>query len=68
MVKEIYPSSYECACGYQLDFCERTIRDIKRMSERKQQRLMADDEKHVVVFAQGRAVDIQCPTSRKNRS
>src|SRR4029434_321449 len=46
MVKEIFPSSYECACGYQLDFCDRTIRDLKRMSERKQQRLIADDEKH----------------------
>ena len=61
MVTEIFPSSYKCTCGYQLDFSERTIRELKRVSGTKGQRLIADDEKHAVVFAQGKAVEIQCP-------
>ena len=62
MVTEIFPSFYECACGYQQDFCERTIRELKRMSATKRQRLIAEDEKHVVVvFAHGKAAEIQCP-------
>ena len=61
MINEIFHSSDECACGYQLDFSERTIRELKRMSATKRQRLIADDEKHVVVFAQGKATEIRCP-------
>ncbi|HXU38678.1 MAG TPA: hypothetical protein VN937_20145 [Blastocatellia bacterium] len=68
MIREIDFSSYQCVCGFRLNFCERTIREIKHLSKRKRQRLIADDHRHVVVFAQERAVDIECPTGGKNEN
>ena len=35
MPKEIFPSSFECDCGHQSDFSERTVRDMKAMSQKK---------------------------------
>jgi hypothetical protein len=68
MIEEIDFSSYHCSCGYRLNFCERTIREIKHLSKRKPQRLGADDHKHVVVFAQGRGVEIECPNDGKKEN
>jgi hypothetical protein len=61
MAKEICPSSYVCDCGYQCDFFENTVREMKQLSARRPQRLGADDGRHVVVFDQGRMVDLICP-------
>lgn len=63
MIREIYPSSYLCDCGYQADFFERTVASLKQLSRQKRRRvrLGCDDDKHVVVFADGEAVDVLCP-------
>jgi Cft2 family RNA processing exonuclease len=61
MPKEIYPSSYLCDCGYQSDFCENTVTEMKQASMRRQQRLGSDDGKHVVVFNGGEMTAVWCP-------
>jgi len=62
MPKDIFPSSFECNCGHQSDFCENTVREMKAMSQRKKVYL-ADSapEEHTIVFYRGKLVEIQCP-------
>ncbi len=62
MPKEIFPSSFECDCGHQSDFSERTVREMKTMS-RKKMVYLADSasEEHTMVFHRGKLVEIQCP-------
>src|SRR2546427_5426615 len=62
MPKEIFPSSFECDCGHQSDFSERTVRELKAMSQKKKVYL-ADSapEEHTIVFHRGKLVEIQCP-------
>src|SRR2546428_7968341 len=62
MPKEIFPSSFECDCGHQSDFSERTVRELKAMSQKKKVHL-ADSapEEHTIVFYRGKMVEIQCP-------
>src|SRR5713226_4212001 len=62
MPKEIFPSSFECDCGHQSDFSERTVREMKTMSQKKKVYL-ADSapEEHTIVFHRGKMVEIQCP-------
>jgi hypothetical protein len=62
MPKEIFPSSFVCDCGHQSDFSERTVRELKAMSQRKKVYL-ADSapEEHTIVFHRGKLVEIQCP-------
>jgi len=80
MSKEIFPSSFECDCGHQSDFSERTLRELKAMSQKKKVYL-ADSapEAHTIVLYRGKLVEIQCPkhpsrcatkpsTSRKSTS
>jgi len=59
MAIELFPSSFRCDCGQELDFFENTIRDIKKMSKKKRVRL--GEGKHTVVFYKGEAVEIFCP-------
>jgi len=65
MPKEICFSSYVCDCGHQIDFSENTVSEVKQKSKRKRQWLIetCDDraEEHVVVFNDGKMVDILCP-------
>jgi hypothetical protein len=65
MPKEISFSSFLCDCGYQIDFSENTVREVKQKSKRKRQWLMetCDDpaKEHVVVFEGGEMVDVLCP-------
>ena len=35
MAKEIFPSSFKCDCRRELDFFERTVREMEKMSRRK---------------------------------
>jgi hypothetical protein len=44
MAVEIYPSSFRCDCGQELDFFENTIRDMKKMSKYKRVRLGEEDQ------------------------
>jgi hypothetical protein len=62
MLKEIFPSSYECDCGHQAHFFENTIREMKAMSLKKKIYLgdSAPDE-HTIVFYKGEMVDVICP-------
>ena len=66
MPKEIFPSSYRCDCGYQSDHFENTIRELKQMSIRSQQRLGSDDGEHVVVFSGGEMTAMWCPKVGKD--
>src|SRR4030095_3701407 len=61
MPKEIFPSSFECDCGHQSDFSERTVRDIKAMSQKKKVYL-ADSApgEHTIVFYRGKLGEIKC--------
>ena len=59
MAIEIFPSSFRCDCGKELDFSEGTIRAMKRMSNQKRTRL--GDAKHTIIFDKGEAVEIHCP-------
>jgi hypothetical protein len=62
MPKEIFPSSYECDCGHQSHFFENTVKAMKVMSQKKTVRLAdAALEEHIIVFDQGRMVEIICP-------
>jgi len=59
MAIELFPSSFRCDCGQELDFFENTIRDMKKMSKKKRVRL--GEEKHTIVFYKGEAIEILCP-------
>lgn len=65
MPKEIYPSSYVCDCGAESDHFENTIREMKQMSHRKRQELVADDGEHEIIFADGEFVAMWCPKEQK---
>lgn len=62
MAREIFPSSYECDCGHESHFSERTVREMKADSYRGPERI-ADSERdeHMIVFHHGRMVEIICP-------
>jgi hypothetical protein len=59
MAIELFPSSFRCDCGQELDFSENTVREMKKMSAKKRVRL--GEEKHTVLFYQGKAIEILCP-------
>ena len=67
MPREIYPSSFECDCGHPSDFSENTVREMKRMSQRKEVRLADDSgpDNHTIVFRGGKMVDILCPQQKR---
>ena len=66
MPKEIYPSSYRCDCGAQIDFFESTIKEVKAASMKRRQSLGEGGRGgHVVIFQTGRMVDILCPKGGK---
>jgi hypothetical protein len=67
MPKEIFPSSFACDCGHQSDFSERTVRELKAMSQKKRVYL-ADSapEEHTIVFYRGKMVAIQCPNQAQS--
>ncbi len=63
MATEIFPSSFRCDCGQELDFFESTIQEMKKMSKKKQVRL--GENKHTIVFDKGKAIEILCPKLKK---
>ncbi len=69
MPEELFPSSYRCDCGHESHFSEGTVREMKRMSRRREVRLgdAAPDE-HVIVFYGGEMVDIHCPHQAQRRT
>jgi len=62
MTKELFPSSYECDCGHESHFFENTIKEMKRMSKKKEVRLGdSTEDEHTIIFYKGKAVEIICP-------
>jgi len=65
MAKEIYPSSYVCDCGQESNHFENTIRELKEMSRKRRQCLIADDGEHEIIFDGGEMVAMYCPKAEK---
>jgi len=61
MPKEIYPSSYECDCGHQVHFFENTVTEMKRISYRRRTSIGEGNDRHTVIFDNGRMVGMYCP-------
>jgi hypothetical protein len=64
MARQIIPSSFECDCGHQSDFCEGTVRDMEADSRRRHKPMLLLDseaEEHAIEFEEGRATAIICP-------
>jgi hypothetical protein len=59
MATELFPSSFRCDCGQELDFFESTIRDMEKMSRKRRVRL--GEGKHTIIFYKGEAIEILCP-------
>ena len=59
MATEIFPSSFRCDCGRELDFFQNTVRDMEKMSKKKRVRLR--EGKHTVVFYKGKGAEMVCP-------
>lgn len=65
MVKDIYPSGYECDCGHQSHFCENTVKEMREISFKKKAYLAdSENEEHTIVFHLGVVVDILCPKKK----
>ena len=66
MAKELFPSSFICDCGHESHFFENTVRDMKKMSKKKEVRL-GDSEKneHMIIFYKGDAKEVECPEKGK---
>ncbi|GAB6910158.1 hypothetical protein JCM12296A_60150 [Desulfosarcina cetonica] len=63
MATGLFPSSFKCDCGEELDFSEGTIREMKKMSKNKHARL--GEGKHTIIFHEGEAKEILCPKLKK---
>ena len=64
MARHVFPSSFECDCGHQSHFFERTVREMEANSRRgrKLVRLLdSEAQEHAVEFSNGRAAAIVCP-------
>ncbi len=61
MATELFPSSFRCDCGEELDFSENTVQKMKKMSKKKEVRLGEGD--HTILFRKGEAREILCPKS-----
>lgn len=60
----LFPSSFECDCGHQSHFCERTVRELGAMSRRKARTVRLGDggvNAHTIEFEDGEAKTIVCP-------
>jgi hypothetical protein len=64
MATELFPSSFKCDCGEELDFSEGTISEMRKMSKNKQVRL--GEGKHTILFYNGEAKEILCPKLKKS--
>jgi hypothetical protein len=65
MPQEIFPSSYVCDCGLQSDHFERTIWDLKELSMKRPQALIAEDDAHEIIFEKGEFIAMWCPLEER---
>ena len=63
MATEIFPSSFRCDCGQELNFFESTIQKKKKMRKKKKVRL--GENQHTIVFDMGKTTEIFCPKLKK---
>ena len=70
MPKEIFPSSYECDCGYVAHFFENTVKEVKKLSQVKRQWLAdgTGTDKHIVVFEGGEMTTMLCPREGRHET
>jgi len=64
MARLLIPSSFECDCGHQSHFSERTVREMEATSRRGRRvaRLLdSEADRHAVEFSNGRAMAVICP-------
>ena len=59
MAKYIYPSSFECDCKFSAHFFENSIKEMKRMSTKKE--ITVGEEDHKIIFYKGNAIKMICP-------
>jgi hypothetical protein len=65
MARRLVPSSFECDCGHQVHFFERTVWEMEAGSKKSRKPeviIDSDDNKHSVEFFKGRATAVHCPT------
>jgi hypothetical protein len=66
--KEIDFSSYECDCGHRSHFFENTIKEAKAISQKRPVHLGdSEADEHIIVFKQGKMVEILCPRRDSQR-
>jgi hypothetical protein len=61
MATHIFPSSYRCDCGHQLNFFENTVNEMAKMSLKKTRRIGEGHDPHTVEFRRGKATAVICP-------
>ena len=55
----LFPSSFGCDCGHQAHFVERTIREMREISQKRKQIL--GDHSHSIIFYKGEPIEMRCP-------
>lgn len=61
MAAFLFPSSYRCDCGHQVDFFENTVREMSELSSKRSKPQTIGDGSHGVEFKRGKAVAVICP-------
>jgi hypothetical protein len=64
MARWLYPSSFECDCGHESHFFERTVRGMGAMSQRRRKAVLlgdAEDKEHTIEFENGEPTTVLCP-------
>jgi hypothetical protein len=64
MARKLIPSSFECDCGHESHFFERTICEMKQDSRNRRkaiQILDSEADEHAIEFKDGEAVAVICP-------
>ena len=64
MAQRLVPSSFQCDCGHQSHFSERTVGEMEASSRRSHKAIRLLDcekEEHAIEFEKGRATAVICP-------
>jgi len=70
MARRLIPSSFECGCGHQSHFSERTVREMEADTRRRPKpiRLLdSEPEEHAIEFEKGQATAVICPKLGRRR-
>lgn len=64
MARKLIPSSFECDCGHESHFFERTISGMEKESRNSRKAIQIMDsetDEHAIEFKDGAAVAVICP-------